>query len=174
LLRRGGSLFVAVSVMVSTYAWISGQIVSSPRILYAFAANGDAPSILARINSRFNTPGAAIVVFAGLVWLLAATGTYLWIVAVGAGALLILYCGVCASLIRLRRMQSQASALRIPFGPVLAVISIAISLTLISALDGRQALLIGVTALLATVNWWWAKRHEVKELESSAAVAAFK
>ena len=174
LLRRGGSGFVAISVMVSTYAWISGQIVSSPRILYSFAANGDAPSILARINSRFNTPGVAIIVFAGLVWLLAATGTYLWIVAVGAGALLILYCGVCASLIRLRHMQPQATALRIPFGPVLAVTSIAISLTLISALDRRQALLIGATALLATVNWWWAKRHAARELESHTAVAAFK
>jgi len=37
-----------------------------------------------------------IVVFAARVWILAATGTYLWIVAVGAGALLILYCGVCS------------------------------------------------------------------------------
>jgi amino acid transporter len=106
-----------------------------------------------------------------MVWLLAATGTYLWVVGVGAGALLILYCGVCASLIRLRRLQPQADALRIPFGPALAVISIAISLTLISALDRHQALLIGMTALLATANWWWSKRHAARELESSVAVA---
>ncbi|PYY14653.1 MAG: hypothetical protein DMG61_09200 [Acidobacteria bacterium] len=172
LLLRGGSLFVAIAVMVSTYAWISGQIVSSPRILYSFAANGDAPGFLARVNPRFNTPALAIVVFALLVWLLAATGTYLWVVAVGAGALLILYCGVCASLIRLRRLQPQANALRIPFGPALAVISIAISLTLISALDRHQALLIGVTALLATGNWWWAKRQTVKEPESTMAIAS--
>lgn len=143
---------------------------SSPRILYSFAANGDAPSFLARINSRFNTPGAAIIVFSALMWLLAATGTYLWIVAVGAGALLILYCGVCASLIRLRRMQPQTRALRIPFGPTLAVISITISLTLISALDRHQALLIAVTALLATANWWWSKQHAAKEAESNVAV----
>jgi len=171
LLHRGGPLFVAIAVMVSTYAWISGQIVSSPRILYAFAANGDAPAFLASINPRFNTPAWAIVVFASLVWLLAATGTYLWIVAVGAGALLILYCGVCAALIRFRRLQPEADALRIPFVPGLAVISIAISLTLISALDPHQALLIGVTALLAAVNWWWAKRQTVKEPESTMAAA---
>lgn len=172
LLRRGGSLFVAIAVMVSTYAWISGQIVSSPRILYAFAANGDAPGVFARINPRFNTPAVAIIVFAAMVWLLAATGTYLWVVAVGAGALLILYCGVCASLIRLRRSQPQANAVRIPFGPALAVISIAISLTLISALDRNQALLIGGTVLMATANWWWSKRHAAKELESSLAVVS--
>lgn len=169
LLHRGGSLFVAIAVMISTYGWISGQIVSSPRILYAFAANGDAPAFLAKINPRFNTPAWAIAVFGILVWLLAATGTYLWVVAVGAGALLILYCGVCASLIRLRRLQPQANALRIPFGPALAVISIAISLTLISALDRRQAFLIGVTGLLATANWWWSKRRAAKKSGPMAA-----
>lgn len=172
LLRRGGSLFVAIAVMISTYGWISGNIVTAPRIVYSFAANGDAPGFLARINPRFNTPALAIVVYAVLVWLMAATGTYLWVVGVGAAALLILYSGVCASLIRLRRTQPEAQALRIPFGPVLAVVAIAISLALISALDRHQALLIGVTTLLATGNWWWAKRQTVKEPESTVAIAS--
>ena len=162
LLRRGGSLFVAIAVMISTYAWISGNIVTAPRIVYAFAANGDAPAFLAKINPRFNTPVLAIAVYAVLMFLLATTGTYLWVAAVGAAALLILYSAVCASLIRLRRMQPEAQALRIPFGPAFAVLSIAISVALISALDRHQVLLIGVTALLATTNWGWAKQRSTE------------
>ena len=173
LLHRGGSLFVAVSVMISTYAWISGNIVTAPRIIYAFAANGDAPAVIAKINPRFGTPASAIVIYAALMWLLAATGTYLWVAAVGAAALLILYSGVCASLIRLRRMQPEAQALRIPFGPALAVVAIAISLALISTLDLHQGLLIGITALIATANWWWATRQRTNtpELPRAAAVS---
>jgi amino acid transporter len=172
LLHRGGSLFVAVSVMISTYAWISGNIVTAPRIVYSFASNGDLPDWLAKINPTFNTPAWAIIIYAVLMWLLAATGTYLWVAAVGAAALLILYSGVCASLIRLRRLHPEAQALRIPFGPALAVVSIAVSLALISALNLRQGLLIGVTALIASANWWWAKRQTINEGVSTVAVAA--
>ena len=171
LLRRGGTLFVAVAVMISTYAWISGSIVSAPRIVYSFAANGDAPSSFARIDPRFHTPALAIVTYALLMWVLAASGTYLWVAAVGAAALLIVYSSVCASLIRLRRIQPEAPALRIQFGPVLALTSIAISAALISALNRHQALLITLTALLATGNWWWARRHVVNQADSTMTVA---
>jgi amino acid transporter len=163
LLRHGGSLFVAVAVMISTYAWISGSILSTPRIIYSFAANGDAPAAFARINSRFNTPDLAIVAYAVLMWVLAATGTYLWVVGVGAAALLIVYCLDCAALIRLRRIQPEAPALRIPFAPAMAVASIAISLALVSALNRHQALLIALTALLASANWWWSTRQAITE-----------
>jgi hypothetical protein len=90
---------------------------------------------------------------------IAVTETFLWVAAVGAASILILYSGVCASLIRLRKLRPQAQALRIPFGPVIAVTAIGISLALLSALDSRQALLMGVTALVATANWWAAKRQ---------------
>jgi len=177
LLQRGGGLFVAVAVMISTYAWISGSIVSTPRIIYSFAANGDAPGWLGRINARFNTPDLAIVAYAVLVWVLAATGTYLWVVGVGAAALLIVYCTDCAALIRLRRIQPEVQALRIPCGPAMAVASIAISLALVSALNRHQALLIGITALLAGANWCWAKLGDRKQgtgdrAESVPAAAA--
>ena len=90
---------------------------------------------------------------------------------VGAAALLIVYSSVCASLIRLRRIQPEAPALRIQFGPVLALTSIAISAALISALNRHQALLITLTALLATGNWWWARRHVVNLADSTMTVA---
>ena len=170
LLLSHGSLFVALAVMISTYGWISGDILTSPRIVYAFAETGDAPRFLGNIHSGFQTPTFAIVIYAMLAWLLAVTGTFLWVAAVGAASSLILYSGVCAALIRLRHQQPQADAFRIPFGPVLAVLAIGISLALISALDRRQALLMVITALLASLNWWWARRREVESKQNAEAV----
>jgi len=164
-------MFVALAVMVSTYGWIAGDLVISPRIVYAFAATGDAPEALAKIHPRFHTPVFAIVLYAAVTWLLAVTGTFLWVAAVSAASSLVLYSAVCASLIRLRQVRPDANALRISFGPALAVASIAISLALISALNLRQAGLMGFTALMATANWWWAKRQESKTA-SKIAVAS--
>jgi basic amino acid/polyamine antiporter, APA family len=159
LLRSGGAVFVAAAVMISTYGWLSGNILTAPRIVYSFAANGDAPAIFAKLHPRYSTPALALVVYSTLMWVFAVTGTFLWIAAVGGASVLILYSGVCASLIRLRKVQPEAKALRIPFGPVIAVTAIGISLTLISALNSRQALLMGVTALVATANWLGVKRQ---------------
>lgn len=172
LLRSGGALFVAAAVMISTYGWLSGDILTTPRVVYSFAANGDAPAIFAKLHPRYSTPALALVVYSTLMWVFAVTGTFLWIAAIGGASILILYSGVCASLIRLRKLRPEANALRIPFGPVIAVTAIGISLALISALDSRQALLMGVTALVATANWWGAKRQASAKGAAKMVVAS--
>lgn len=172
LLRSGGALFVAAAVMISTYGWLSGDILTTPRVVYSFAANGDAPAIFAKLHPRYGTPALALIVYSTLMWVLAVTETFLWVAAVGAASILILYSGVCASLIRLRKLRPQAQALRIPFGPVIAATSIGISLALLSVLDSRQALLMGVTALVATANWWGAKRQASVKGAAKTGVAS--
>jgi amino acid transporter len=162
LLSHGG-LFVALAVMVSTYGWLAGDILLSPRIVYSFAETGDAPQFLAKIHSGFHTPALALFAYAALTWILAITGTFLWVAATAAASSLVLYSGVCASLIRLRKMNPNKDAFRVPFGPVLAIVAICISLALVTALELRQVLLMSVTAVLATANWWWAKHREEQQ-----------
>jgi len=156
LLGLGGPGFVAVAIMVSTYGNIAGHLLSGPRAPYAFSAHGDFPSSFETLHPRYHTPSTAILIFAGLVWILALTGTFLWVAAVTAGSVAIIYGGICAALIRLRRRGSRADAFRIPWGNAFAVLGVLMCVTLLTRLQLRQALLMSVTALLAAVNWWWA------------------
>lgn len=169
LVGSRGSLFVAVAAMISTYGWLSGDVLTTPRVLYAFAENGDAPRLLGKLHPRHATPYLALIAYAVLAWLLAVTGTFLWVVAVGGAAALILYCGVCAALIRLRKTNPQADALRLPFGRPTAVIAIGISAALISSLDWRQGILITFTGLFAALNWWAARRKDSSSRISATA-----
>jgi amino acid transporter len=166
LMGRGGAAFVAVAVMVSTYGWISGGMLNAPRLPYALAAHGDCPPSLGALHPRFNTPAPAIVVFALLVWLLSATGTFVWVAQLSAGSMMVLYAGVCLSLIRLRRLQPSADALRVPAGHVVAVVGALLALVLLTQLEARQIALMSVTALIATANWVWARRHETRRMEN--------
>jgi hypothetical protein len=54
-----------------------------------------------------------ICAFAG--WILAVSGTFLFVLAISAGATMVYYSGICASLPRLRELHPQANAFRIPF-----------------------------------------------------------
>jgi amino acid transporter len=164
LIGAGGSMFVALAVMISTYGNVSAAILNTPRLAYALAAQGDFPRVLAKLHPRFGTPAIAIAVYSLLVLLVAATGTFLWALGLAAGSAMIIYSGVCAALIRLRRSQPSANAIRVPCGRALAVFGIIVSIVLLTRLDLREWLLMGATASVAALNWWWARRKMPAQL----------
>jgi amino acid transporter len=171
LLGRGGAAFVVIAALVSIYGWISASMLYAPRLAYSLSAQGDFPTVFARLHPRFHTPTIAILFYAVTGWALASSGTFLWLVALTSGTLMVLYAGVCASLIRLRKVRPNADAFRIPFAPVLSIVGITIALALMTGLKRRELFLMGVTALIAAVNWLWARRHHL-DLESKASAAA--
>jgi amino acid transporter len=162
LIGHGGAIFVAIAVMISTYGYVAGTILTAPRLVYALSSEGDLPAPLSSLHPRYHTPGLAICVYALLVWLLALTGTFLWVVAVSAGSMAIYYGGICAALIQLRKSQPHAPAFRLPFGRAIALAGIAICIALLTRLSLREALLMGVTALIASANYWWARRRAIR------------
>ena len=159
LVGHGAGLFVAVAVMISTYGWISGAFLNAPRLAVALAYQGDCPLFLGKLHPRFHTPSAGILLYAVAVAALAVTGTFLWVVAVTAGAVVIFYLIGCAALIRLRHLQPNVPAFRAPFGPVFATLGILISAVLMTELELRQLGLMCFTALVAAANWLWARRN---------------
>jgi len=59
---------------------------------------------------------------------------------------------ICASLIRLRRLNPTADALRIPFGRAVAVAGIVVSILLFAQLDAGRLGLMLITAAIAGAN----------------------
>jgi len=159
LIGRGGAAFVEIAVMLSTYGYITAAILNAPRLPAAFAAHGDCPASFGELHPRFNTPSVAILVFGAIVCMLALTGTFRWALILSVAASTIYYAAVCASLIRLRRMRPAEESLRIPLGPVWAVLGIGVSLALLSQVDWVDVALMSVTAVIAAANWWWASRQ---------------
>jgi amino acid transporter len=169
LTGRSGAVFVAVAAMISTYGTIALGILFAPRLAYAFSAHGDLPHSLTRLHPRYNTPVLAIVIFSSIVWLLALSGTFLLLAALTAGAVAIQYGAICAALIRLRRIQPNASALRLSWGPVFAVLGIAICLVLITRLTPRELVLMGITAAIAAANWGLATKYGINKTKNTIA-----
>jgi amino acid transporter len=156
LVGPAGGTLVAVAAMLSTYGYMSADVVTTPRLLYSLAAEGDLPELLARVHPRFHTPMYPIVGFVAVGYLLALSGTFLWALALTAGASGVVYMGICASLIRLRQLNPTADALRIPCGRAVAVAGIAVSVVLLAQLDAGRLGLMLITAAIAGANWLWA------------------
>ena len=172
LLGGGGAVFVSIAVMLSTYGWISGVLLYGPRLVFALAANGDCPAFLARLHTRFHTPAVGIVLYALTAWLLASSGTFLWIIALSSGAIAVFYIGSCAALIHLRKLRPNADALRVPLGPLLSIAGIAICVAVISGLKRNELLIMCVPALIAAANWLCVKPRHQQEGEARLKAAA--
>ena len=75
-LGQAGGAFVAVGVLISTFATLNGSILSGSRIPYAQARDGLFPGSLAAVHPRFHTPAASIAAQAVVAGLFALTGQY--------------------------------------------------------------------------------------------------
>jgi len=159
-----GAAMISVGAMVSVVGYLSANLLNAPRLTYALAESNDFPRIFARIHPRFRTPYVSIVVFAVLLWLFSAAGSFQWSASLSAVARLFLYGFVCAALLKLRKDQPAADAFRLPFGPAFSIFGIAFALYLLFGMSMTEFAIIGGTFLLAYVHWRVVKRGSNAEL----------
>jgi basic amino acid/polyamine antiporter, APA family len=76
ILGSAGGAFIAVGVMISTFATLNGSILAGSRIPYATAREGLFPAALAAVHPRFHTPAVSLVGQAIIAGLFALTGQY--------------------------------------------------------------------------------------------------
>ncbi len=108
-LGRGGATFVAVGVLISTFATLNGSILSGSRIPYAQARDGLFPLSLAGLSPRFHTPAAAIMAQACLAGVFALSGAYEALYTKAIYSEWIFYALVTAAILVLRRRQPSLS-----------------------------------------------------------------
>ncbi|HEY6294018.1 MAG TPA: amino acid permease [Terriglobia bacterium] len=104
-LGAGGGAFVAVGVLISTFASLNGSILSGSRIPYAQAHDRLFPRALARVHPRYRTPYVAIMAQAVLAGAFALTGAYEALYTKAIYSEWIFYLLVTAGLIILRRRR---------------------------------------------------------------------
>jgi amino acid transporter len=146
--------------MISLYGYLSAQMLHTPRLTFAMGEQGDFPRFFARIHPQFRTPHTSILIFAGIVWCLAAAGNFTWNVVLSSVGRLFIYGITCASLPALRRKYPDARAFRLPAGNVFAALGIAFMLALLSQIHRSESIVILVTMAVALANWLWARDRE--------------
>jgi amino acid transporter len=85
------------------FAYISGDLLGSPRILFAFGRDGLLPKFLGRLHPRSHAPHLAIFCYAALAIAFAVTGTFAELAVLSTLAVSVLYIGGCAAAWKLAR-----------------------------------------------------------------------
>lgn len=115
------SVAVALTAVMACAGVFGASMTPGTRLLFAMADQRQLPVGLAHVHSRFRTPVVAILVTAVAAWILAVSGSFIYLVKVTLIARVSVYAITCLTLpIFRRRSDLAAAAFKVPAGPLVA------------------------------------------------------
>jgi len=132
VMGQPGGAMVSIAAMISIFAALNGSILSGSRVPYAMARDGYFFASISRVNPRFRTPGASILLLGVWSSLLLLSGQYQQLYTLVIFPSWILYGMAAAAVIVLRYKQPDLPRpYRVPGYPVVPVLFVFVALVLL-------------------------------------------
>ncbi len=153
----GGRMLLA-GVVISIYGAVSGDMLGAPRVIFASALDDNLPRFLSKVHPKYKTPHVAVIFFAAVVCAFALSGTFRYLAVFATGSLLLIDLGVVLAVLRLRRRDGPPGAgeFRLPFGPLIPLLSCLIVGWLLLQVPANEAMsiagLVGASAVVYAIR----------------------
>jgi basic amino acid/polyamine antiporter, APA family len=125
-----GRTILLAGATISAFGFVTSDILSSPRMIFAFGRDGALPKWFAHVHSRYRSPDVAIITYAVLAFALSVTGTFEKLAVLSNVAVLLMYLLCCAACWLLLQRDVRADGAQ-PFNfpgmkivPALAILAI--------------------------------------------------
>jgi amino acid transporter len=140
VLGGAGRTLVLAGATVSMFGYMSGDMLGSPRALYAFGRDGSLPAALAGVHPRFRTPHVAILVHAAIVCALAVSSSFTQLAILANVAALTLYltCVAAAYQLQRRDVRAEGTPFVLPFGPAIPALAAVVIVWVLSHATARE------------------------------------
>jgi APA family basic amino acid/polyamine antiporter len=152
VMGEAGTRLLIAATLLSGIGFLTADILTMPRVLYALGRDRMLPPVLASVHPRFGTPWLAIATYSGLALLVALTGTFRFLAVLSASGTLVMYLICCLGLFRLRArdVRTEAAPFVAPGGAWVPLVATAVILVLLLSLRGIELLaLLGVLGFAA-------------------------
>ncbi|HEX7115650.1 MAG TPA: APC family permease [Steroidobacter sp.] len=152
-----GHTILVAGAVVSMFGYLSANVLSEPRGLFALSRDGFLPRALTYVHPKFHTPNVAIVLYGIVVGIIALSGTFEKLAVFANLAALLLYglCAISAMVLRRRKVRADGDPFEPPGGPLIPIAAcVGIAWVFIETAQPMQlAWLIGVLALIFVLYW---------------------
>jgi amino acid transporter len=172
LFGAGAKLFFLIGMAVSIFGYIAGDMLGTPRAIFALARDGVLPAPLVRVHPRYRTPALAIVLYAGVVAMLAISSTFEQLVVMANVSALLLYLMCVAASYELQRrdIRMAGTPFNLPGGMVVQLLAATGIVWLLSQATSEEWR-IEAYVLAAAVVYYAIKRFLRRSSVAAASVA---
>jgi basic amino acid/polyamine antiporter, APA family len=127
LFGTGARLMFLAGMAVSIFGYIAGDMLGTPRVLFALARDGVLPKPLATVHRQYRTPSLAIVLYAAVVAALAISSSFERLVVMANVSALLLYLMCVAASYRLqqRDVKMAGAPFNLPGGMLIQLLAAA-------------------------------------------------
>jgi amino acid transporter len=112
-LGNAGRTLMLAGLAISAFGWTTSDILSSPRIIFAFGRDGFIPKWFAHVHPRFHTPDVAIATYAAIAFALSFSSTFQKLAILSNMAVLFLYILCFLAALELNRRDVRSDG--VPF-----------------------------------------------------------
>jgi len=130
-----GRTLILLAAIVSTLGYVSGDMLASPRLLFAFARDGLLPARLGAVHTRFRTPHIAIIAYAAAACAVAVSGSFRVLAVLSAVGILLVDLACCVAVLALRKrdVRADGAPFRVAGGPIVPSLASAVVVWLLSS-----------------------------------------
>ena len=129
-----GVTIIGLGALFSITGTLNAIMLVGSRLPYAFSEENQFPKIFSFIHPKYKTPTWSLVLFAAITIAVSILNSFLYAATISAIIRLMVYGIVCFSLLRLRTNNpDQTNFFKVPFGNVLAILGILITVWLLSS-----------------------------------------
>jgi basic amino acid/polyamine antiporter, APA family len=137
-----GGIILLITAAISCFGCVFGDVLNTPRLLFAGANDGLFPKFLGKVHPKFATPYWSIIIFASLIFIFSISGGFKQLAILASAAILLIYLAVILATIKFRMKKQDAAekTFQVPGGLVIPLIGIAAIVWLLTSLSKWEIL----------------------------------
>ncbi|MDQ2867285.1 MAG: amino acid permease [Verrucomicrobiota bacterium] len=162
-----GRVLLLVGATISSFGYVTSDILNSPRTLFAFGRDGVLPKFFAHVHPRFRSPDVAIIAYALIAFALSLTSTFEGLAVMANVAALLLYIMCCAAAWQLQRTNKRTDGAPFQFrgAQIFPFVAIALIVWMLTHATRHEFVVVGVVLLIGSALYF------LRVLTSRPAVA---
>ena len=151
-LGTAGGALISAGALISISGNLNILLLSGSRVPFAMAEQKQLPKVIGSVHSRFFTPYVSVLFTATVMLILTLKSSFVQALTISAIARLVTYAVTCLSLpVFRRRADTPPAAFRLPGGTIIAILSLALAIWLLTNSTWAEARVAMIAAAVGMI-----------------------
>jgi APA family basic amino acid/polyamine antiporter len=149
-----GRTLLLITACISMTGFLMGNLLGTSRLVFALGRDGYLPNAFARVSASHRVPILALVVHAGIAWVLAIAGNFDALALISGGAICLVYGLVALAAWRAQRRDLRErgdSPFVLPGGALVPALAVLAMLAIVTTLTSKEWMAIGIALAVLVV-----------------------